>query len=433
MNFSSRSFRAFAAVLFATALGGSSTAQGEVHPTQNPIADRFIVVLSPDAAEQSIGAPRTTAQVASDLAGFYGGQTVRTFDHAIHGFAFQGSSAAAENLSRDARVAYVAQDGLVTLSGGVETPAPWGLDRIDQREETLNAEYIYAGEGTGVDVYVVDTGIRSTHDDFGGRVDMATSFTAIDDGHGAEDCYGHGTVVAGVVGGATYGVAKGVTLHSVRVVGCDGMGSIANSIAGIDWITARQQAPGARRAVVNMSLYNGFSFPLEDAVGAAIAAGVVVVAAAGNDNLDTPCYISPQRMPAVITVGASDGGSARWGASNYGECLDLFAPGEGIASTYMRNDQDTTIMSGTSVAAPMVAGTAALVLAANPAATPAEVQNLIVAGATLDALTDIGEGSPNLLLYTAIALDGSPQAIFGDGFESGDEMGWLPADNRNGE
>ncbi len=419
------SFRAPSWILCTTLLAGAVSLQAAIQPADRPIADSYIVGLSADAGSQSIGAPRTTDQLAIDLAGFYGGQVVRTFNHAIQGFAFHGSSAAADNLSRDPRVAYVAQDGLVSLAGGVQAPAPWGLDRVDQRAETLDNEYAYSGDGNGVDVYVVDTGIRSTHVDFGGRVDVAASFTAIEDGRGAEDCHGHGTVVAGVVGSATYGVAKGVTLHSVRVTGCDGSGSISNTVAGIDWITARQQATGARRAVINMSLYMGFSFPIEDAVAASISAGAVFVTAAGNDSLDTPCYVSPQRMPAVITVGASDDASARWAASNYGECLDLFAPGVDIESTFIRNDLDTISMTGTSVAAPMVAGTAALILAASPLATPAEVQELILAGATPDALTDIGEGSPNLLLYTAVAPDGSFELIFGDGFERGDISAWI--------
>lgn len=415
----------FAMVAFTMVAGSAGAA---VQAADRPIADRYIVGLRADAGAQSIGAPRTTAQLATDLAGFYGGQVERTFTHALQGFAFRGSSAAADNLSRDARVAYVAQDGLVTLAGGVQNPAPWGLDRVDQRAGTLDSEYSYAGDGSGVDVYVVDTGIRSTHQDFGGRVDVVGSFSAIDDGLGAEDCYGHGTAVAGVVGSATYGVAKGVTLHSVRVVGCDGTGSISNTVAGIDWITARQQMAGARRAVINLSLYLGFSFPIEDAVGAAISAGAVFVTAAGNDGLDTPCYVSPQRMPAVITVGASDDASARWGASNYGECLDLFSPGTGIESTFVRHDQDTVVMTGTSVAAPMVAGTAALILAAAPEATPAEVEELLLASATPDVLTDIGEGSPNLLLYTVIAPEGQIETIFADGFESGDTIPWMPGD-----
>ena len=404
-------------------------AQAAVQPVDRPIAGSYIVGLRADAGAQSIGAPRTTAQLATDLSGFYGGQTSKTFEHALQGFAFRGSSAAADNLSRDPRVAYVAQDGVVTLST-VQTPTPsWGLDRIDQREAELNTEYSYNSDGAGVDLYIVDTGIRSTHVDFGGRVDTVTAFTAIDDGLGTEDCLGHGTHVAGVAGGSTYGVAKGANLHPVRVIGCDGMGSISNTIAGIDWITSRHQAAGTPRAVVNMSLYNGFSFPLEAAVETATAAGVVFVAAAGNDGLDSPCYISPQRMPAVITVGASDEAGARWANSNYGECLDLFAPGTGIVSTFIRDDDDAVPMTGTSVAAPHVAGTAVLVLAANPEATPEEVQALIVAGATAGTLTDIGEGSPDLLLYSTIAGGvGAPVAIFSDGFESGDIDGWPIGD-----
>ena len=322
-------------------LSGAAAVQGAVHPADRPIRDSYIVVLRADAGAQSIGAPKTTAQLASELSSFYGGQASKSYRSALQGFAFRGSSASADNLSRDSRVAYVAQDGEVTLSA-VQTPAPWGLDRIDQRDPSLDTEYGYGTDGAGVDVYVVDTGIRSTHEEFGGRVDTVNAFTAVDDGLGTEDCNGHGTMVAGVVGSATYGVAKGVALHPVRVVGCDGTGSISNVVAGIDWLTQRQQAPGARRAVVNMSLYNGFSFPLEAAVSTAIAAGVVFVAAAGNDNMDIPCDISPQRMPAVITVGASDDSGARWEYSNYGACLGLFAPGVQISTTLSRNDTDTT-------------------------------------------------------------------------------------------
>jgi len=406
-------------------LAGAASAQAAIQPADRPIADRYIVVLKADAGSQSVGAPMSPAQLAVQLSSFYGGQAEKTFATALRGFTFHGSRAAAENLARDARVDYVAQDGRVELAT-VQNPTPsWGLDRIDQRDTSLNTTYAYYADGSGVDLYIVDSGIRSTHQDFGGRVDTANAFTAVDDGHGTEDCNGHGTVVAGVAGSATYGVAKGVTLHPVRVVGCDGMGSISNVIAGVDWITARQQAPDARRAVVNISLNNGFSFPLEDAVTQSIAAGVVYVAAVGNDGEGASCYLSPQRLPGVITVGASDETGARWADSNYGPCLDLFAPGTAIVSTFIRDDEDFIAMTGTSVAAPHVAGTAVLVLAANPEATPDEVQVLIVAAATEGALTDIGEGSPNLLLYSAFAGDvSSPVAIFGDGFESGDFGAW---------
>ncbi len=422
MTSMNRFLSAFALLVCSLPLVSAAASEAAIQTTERPISGSYIVVLEADAGSQSIGAPRSTQQVASDLAGFYGGSSARVYQSALQGFHFRGSSAAAENLSRDPRVAYVAQDGLVTIAS-VQTPTPsWGLDRIDQRAIELNSEYVYYNDGEGVDLYVVDTGIRSTHDDFGGRVDTVNSFTAIDDGRGAEDCNGHGTLVAGVAGGSTFGVAKGVTLHSVRVVGCDGMVSLENTLAGIDWITERQGQVGARRAVVNISLYNGFSFPLEAAVETSIAAGVVYVVAAGNDGLDSPCYISPQRLPAVITVGASDETGARWPMSNYGSCLDLFAPGTGIASTSSVGDSEFGAMTGTSVASPHVAGTAALVLAVHPDLSPEAVQAAIVAAATADTLADTGEGSPNLLLYSA--FEGSGPGIFTDGFEAGDPSLW---------
>jgi subtilisin family serine protease len=211
----------------------------------------------------------------------------------------------------------------------------------------------------------------------------------------------------------------------VRVVGCDGLGSLSNTIAGIDWITARHLSPGAPRAVVNISLNNGFSFPLEEAVSRSIAAGLVYVVAAGNDGVDASCYLSPQRLPEVITVGASDEAGARWGDSNYGPCLDLFAPGTAIVSTYVSDDADVIAMTGTSMAAPHVAGTAALLLAGDPEATPAEVQARIVAAATADAVQDVGEGSPDLLLFSSFAGGGALEPVFSDGFASGDLSAWI--------
>jgi subtilisin family serine protease len=414
-------------VLCTLLLAGVAALPAAVRPADRPIPESFIVLLRSDAGTQSIGAPRTTAELAGDLSGFYGGRTERIYTAALQGFVFHGSAAAAENLARDARVAYVAQDGLVEVAA-VQTPAPsWGLDRIDQRGADLDTEYAYFADGAGVDLYVVDTGIRSTHQDFGGRVDTVNAFTAIDDGWGSEDCHGHGTHVAGIAGASTFGVAKGVTIHPVRVVGCDGLGSLSNTIAGIDWITARHLAPGAPRAVVNISLNNGFSFPLEEAVSRSIAAGLVYVVAAGNDGVDASCYLSPQRLPEVITVGASDESGARWAASNYGPCLDLFAPGTGIVSTFFRDDADVLAMTGTSMSAPHVAGTAALLLAGDPEATPAEVQARIVDAATVDAVLDIGEGSPNRLLFSTFAGGGggAPEPVFSDGFASGDLSAWI--------
>jgi subtilisin family serine protease len=430
MNSSRRLGISLFSILFATLICMASAAQAQIRPASRPIANSYIVVLNSNAGSQSIGVPATTAELASDLSSLYGGETTKSFK-ALRGFTFQGSALAADSLSRDPRVAYVAQDGVVSTSA-VQTPSPWGLDRIDQRATELDTEYAYNNTGAGVDLYIVDSGIRSTHEDFGGRVDTVGAFTAIQDGLGTEDCFGHGTLVAGLAGGATYGVAKGVSLHPVRVIGCDGLGSISNVIAGIEWITARQQQPTARRAVVNMSLNNGFSFPLEEAVSRSIAAGVVYVAAVGNDSTDASCYLSPQRLPEVIAVGASDENNARSGNSNYGECLDLFAPGVLVMSTSASSDTAAGETSGTSMAAPHVAGTAALVLAENPNATPQEVQAMIVAAATEGALTDVPEGTANLLLYSAFAGNSNtPDVIFADNFETGDLSGWAEPDSLN--
>ncbi len=382
---------------------------------ERPIAGSYIVVLH-DATTGSlpgglagVSAPQLPAAA---LARLYAGTAGHEFKASINGFAFRGSASSAEALSRDPSVAYVAQDGVVVLAE-VQTPTPgWGLDRIDQDAPAPDNAYEYHLDGTGVDLYVIDTGVRSTHVEFGNRVDTADAFTSVPDAIGTEDCHGHGTHVAGVAAASTYGVAKGATIHPVRVLSCYGQGSISDVIAGIDWIAAHYPRPRKGRpapptyAVANLSIDAGPSQPLDDAINRAITAGVTFVVAAGNNSADS-CLSSPARIAGAITVGASDATDRRATFSNSGTCIDLFAPGTAIPSSFYRSDTDTLAMTGTSVAAPQVAGTAALMLQSNPNATPKDVQATIRSAASRDRLADVGVGSPNLLLYSPFAGSGA--------------------------
>jgi serine protease len=287
--------------------------------------------------------------------------------------------------------------------------ATWGLDRIDQRNLPLNSTYTYDTSAVNVDVYIIDTGIRGTHVEFGGRV--TGGYTAIADGNGTNDCNGHGTHVAATVGGAIYGVAKSVALHPVRVLGCNGSGSTAGVIAGVDWVANNHAAP----AVANMSLGGGASTALDDAVRAAITKGVTFAIAAGNSNANA-CNSSPARVAEALTVGSTTNTDARSSFSNFGVCLDLFAPGSSITSAWNTSDTATNTISGTSMATPHVAGVAALYLAVNPSASPGAVHAAVVNNATANKVTGAGSGSPNRLLYSlfgsAPPTDLPPSASF---------------------
>jgi subtilisin family serine protease len=356
---------------------------------QEAVRGEYIVVLN---ESQGISAANVEA-TANEMALAHGGQRMRTFGHALRGFSVKMTEAQARALAADPRVKYVEENGVVRLNAS-QSGATWGIDRVDQRNLPLNSTYNYNVNGTGVHAYIVDTGVFLTHQEFTGR--MGNGHDAVTAGGTANDCNGHGTHVAGTVGGTTYGLAKNVTIHPVRVLDCGGSGTYEGVIAGIDWVTANHQSP----AVANMSLGGGASQAVDDATTNSIASGVVYAVAAGNDNGDA-CTKSPARTPNAITVGSTTNTDARSSFSNYGTCLDIFAPGSDITSAWHTNSSATNTISGTSMASPHVAGAAALYLQRYPSSTPQQVRDALVNNGTPGVVTDAKTGSPNVLLYSA--------------------------------
>ncbi|MFJ3930439.1 MULTISPECIES: S8 family serine peptidase [unclassified Streptomyces] len=415
MRDSRRRIAAASAIAVAALVAGAASALpagaaepspvGEIQNAGAPgtIEGSYIVTL--DESEADAGSTE-----GRKVAAEYGAKIKRTYNAALNGYAVQVSEAQARKLAADPAVESVVQDRVFTISGTQPSPPSWGLDRIDQRSLPLDQSYTYPDSaGQGVTVYVIDTGVRISHNDFGGRA--FNGYDAVDNDNTAQDGHGHGTHVAGTVAGSSYGVAKKAKIVGVRVLNNQGSGTTAQVVAGIDWVTQNAQKP----AVANMSLGGGVDSALDQAVRNSIASGVTYAVAAGNSGANASNY-SPARVAEAITVGSTTSSDARSSFSNYGSVVDIFAPGSSITSAWNSSDSATNTISGTSMASPHAAGAAALYLADNTSATPAQVSTALADSATEGKVGNPGSGSPNRLLY--VGDGGTTPPPDGDRFEN---------------
>jgi subtilisin family serine protease len=385
-----------------------SRSTGKFLRSANAVPGQYIVVLK-DSALGTAKVPELARALALPQRAI----VTMTYEHALRGFVVQTSEEGARALAGRPEVDSVEEDTQLfiddprpsvipkgengkTVVRGKQTNAPWGLDRIDQINLPLSTTYSFPATGAGVHAYIIDSGILAAHPDFGGRA--SADYTAINDGNGATDCNGHGTFVAGIIGGSAYGVAKSVRLHGVRVANCAGALTISSIIAGVNWVTAN----GTKPAVVNMSLVSNVSDSslIDTAVRNSIASGFTYVAAAGNANVDA-CNYAPARVAEAITVGSTDSTDTRAADSNYGRCVDVFAPGVNVSSTYAVNGNPAyATASGTSFASPHVAGVAALYLETHPSAAPSTVATGVVYASPVGKVNNPGSGSPTRLLHS---------------------------------
>ncbi|MER5928882.1 S8 family peptidase [Streptomyces sp. NPDC002054] len=371
---------------------------------ETAIPDSWIVELKDADAVHTAG----VRGVAHELTGRTAGARLgHVYTSALHGFSARMGRADAVRLAADPRVARIVQDTRVTLDpatpaaataavpAATQPNAPWGLDRIDQRLLPLSTTYTYRTTAANVHVYVIDTGLRTTHTDFGGRASVGID--TVGDGGNGEDCNGHGTHVGGIAAGTVHGVAKSARLVAVRVLNCQGSAATSGVIAGIDWVTAHAVKP----AVANMSLGGAANTALDAAVRRSIASGVTYTVSAGSSaRPDGACTTSPARVPETIVAAASDRTDRRASSSNHGNCVSLFAPGVAIPSAWKDSDTATATLSGTSMATAHTAGAVALHLAFRPADTPAQVKQALLANATTGVLQGSPPPAPNRLLYT---------------------------------
>lgn len=353
-----------------------------------PIPGQYIVLLKPGA---------DGAAVQQQVGTMTGASPSATYSTVVTGFAMAMSSTQAAAVARNPNVASVEADQVVTATATTQFGPTWGIDRLDQRALPLSNSFKWEAGGKNVWMYVIDTGIRTDHTQFGGRASLGFNNAAGQAPTG--DCNGHGTHVAGTIGGSTYGVAKLVKLIGVRVLDCNGSGTVSGVIAGVDWVAQQKIANPTRLMVANMSLGGGISTALDAAVNNAVAKGVTVVVAAGNSNVDA-CTQSPARAASAITVAATASNDSRASFSNFGACVDLFAPGVSITSAWNTSSTALAVASGTSMASPHVAGIVAQYLMWNGSATPAVVTNTLLGAATLNLVSGAGAGSPNRLAFT---------------------------------
>ncbi|MGK5446482.1 S8 family peptidase [Streptomyces radiopugnans] len=381
----------------AAAAVAAPPAEGVIQNAGAPgaIKGSYIVTLDEDAADAG-------SSKGKSLVEKYGATVKRTYREALNGYAVRLTEAEAKRLAADPSVEAVAQDQKVSIAGTQTNPPSWGLDRIDQRALPLDSRYTYPDSaGQGVNAYIIDTGVRISHSDFGGRA--VNGYDAVDGDNVAQDGNGHGTHVAGTVAGTSHGVAKKARIVAVRVLDNNGSGTISGVVAGVDWVTRNAVKP----AVANMSLGGGANSTLDTAVRNSIASGVTYAVAAGNSNTNASTS-SPARVAEALTVGSTTSSDARSSFSNYGSVLDIFAPGSSITSTWHTSDSATNTISGTSMAAPHVAGAAALYLGENPGATPSQVAAGLDSAAVTGVVSNPGSGSPNKLLNVGAGDPGDP-------------------------
>jgi len=383
----SAAFLTMAAVNLVHAAPNTTSSLLDSSQAKGIIKNQYIVILNKDAGP--------SIDFAQNIAKQHGAKVLQSYDTVLKGFAIYlpetAATAFVEAMKKNPQVLSVENDIVMKIDATTQSNPDWGLDRIDQKALPLNSAYSYLQTGSGTTAYIVDTGILSSHQQFSGRV--LSGYTAISDGNGTTDCNGHGTHVAGTVGGSTYGVAKNVNLVPIRILGCDGSGASSNVIAGLDWILKNGKKP----AVVNMSLGGDASTSLDSAVENLFNNGYVMVVAAGNSNTDA-CSASPARVSKALTVAATDSTDTRASYSNYGSCVDIFAPGSQINSSWIGSNTATKVLNGTSMATPHVAGVVAEMLQSTPTATPQTISTNLLNQASSNVVKN-PSGSPNRLLY----------------------------------